>query len=263
MQIDFSGKLALVTAASRGIGFSVAANLHRLGSSVVLCARNHDALQEAVFRIDCSGERVFALAGDIACSEFLCQLVHASEQHFGQTIDILVNNNGGPSVGPALSCTEEQWRYALDQNFMSVVRLSQLIVPGMQAKQWGRIINLTSLSGKEPDPGMVLSSVTRAAVAAYGKTLSRELGRDGITVNTVMTGGVLTERALGFIRAEAVSNGESLQEAIHRVGATLPVQHIASPDEFSQAILFLASPAASYLTGVALCLDGGASHGIF
>lgn len=263
MKIDFSGKLALVTAASRGIGFGIAANLHTMGARIAICARGSAKLQDAARRIDPSGQRVFSLAGDVGSADFLQQLVAETTQHFRQSIDILINNNGGPPAGSALSRTEEQWREALDRNFMSAVRLCQLVVPGMQSKHWGRIINLTSLSGKEPDPGMVLSSVTRVAVAAYGKTLSRELGPDGITVNTIMTGGVLTDRALGFIREEAAAKGETLEAAIARVGTTLPVQHIASPDEFAQTILFLASEEASYVTGVALCLDGGASHGVF
>lgn len=263
MKIDFSGKLALVTAASRGIGFAIAANLHNLGALIAICARDNAQLQDATRRIDPSGRRVFSVAGDIGSPVFLKQLVSDTTQYFGKSIDILINNNGGPPAGSALSRTEQQWREALDCNFMSAVRLCQLVVPDMQSKHWGRIINLTSLSGKEPDPGMVLSSVTRAAVAAYGKTLSRELGADGITVNTIMTGGVLTDRALGFIREEAAANGETLEVAIARVGKTLPVQHIACPDEFAQTILFLASEEASYVTGVALCLDGGASHGVF
>lgn len=263
LSFDFSSKLALVTASSRGIGYGVAKNLHVMGARVAMCGRSDEVLQAAARRIDGAGERVFAMAGDIGSPEFLKHLVATSTKHFGQSIDILINNNGGPPTGPAISRTEQQWRDAIDRNFMSTVRLCQLVVPGMQGKKWGRIINLTSLSGKEPDPGMVLSSVTRVAVAAYGKTLSRELGPDGITVNTIMTGGVLTDRALGFIREEAVANGETLDEAIARVGRTLPVQHIASPEEFSQTILFLASEASSYVTGVALCLDGGASHGVF
>lgn len=263
MKIDFSGKLALITAASRGIGYGIAANLHTMGANIAICARGNTELQEAVRRINPSGERLFALAGDVGSPDFLEHLVKETTQHFGQTIDILINNNGGPPAGSAMSRTEQEWRDAIDRNFLSVVRLCNLIVPSMQTNRWGRIINLTSLSGKEPDPGMVLSSVTRVAVAAYGKTLSRELGPDGITVNTIMSGGVLTDRALGFIREEAVANGETLESAIDRVGKTLPVQHIASPDEFAQMILFLASEEASYVTGVALCLDGGASHGVF
>jgi 3-oxoacyl-[acyl-carrier protein] reductase len=263
MHLNFSGKLALVTASSRGIGFSIASNLHAMGALVAMCGRDNDALQASVQKIDVNGERAFAMAGDIGSLEFLQSLVAAVTERFSQTIDILINNNGGPPAGSAMSRTEQQWREAIDRNFMSTVRLCQLVVPGMQSKHWGRIINLTSLSGKEPDPGMVLSSVTRVAVAAYGKTLSRELGPDGITVNTIMTGGVLTDRALGFIREEAAANGETLEAAIVRVGKTLPVQHIASPDEFAQTILFLASEEASYVTGVALCLDGGASHSVF
>ncbi len=263
IRIDFAGKLALITASSRGIGFGIAKNLHEMGAHVALCSRDKNALAEASRRIDPSGETVFSLAGDIGSDKFLQGLVYQSSKHFGRSVDILINNNGGPPAGTAMSRTEQQWNDAFQINFMSTVRLSQLVVPGMQANKWGRIINLTSLSGKEPDPGMVLSSVTRAAVAAYGKTLSRELGHDGITVNTIMTGGVLTERALGFIREEATTNDETLEVAIERVGRTLPVQHIATPDEFAQTILFLASEAASYVTGVALCIDGGASHSLF
>lgn len=263
MKVDLTGRLAIVTAGSRGIGLGIAKGLSELGAKVAICARDAECLDAAVKQIDESGKRVFAMRGDIGSGEFLEEFVNETCIRFGQGVDILINNNGGPPVGFALDHSEEAWESAISRNFMSVVRLSKLVVPNMKKNKWGRIISLTSLSGKEPDQEMVLSSVTRAAVAAFSKTLSKEMGCEGVTVNTIMTGGVLTERALSFIGNEAEALNESIEDAVKRVGKTLPVQHIATPEEFSQMVLFLASDAGSYISGTAICVDGGASSGIF
>ncbi|RED44292.1 3-oxoacyl-[acyl-carrier protein] reductase [Aestuariispira insulae] len=264
MIIDFSGKTALVTAGSKGIGFGIAQNLHRMGANVSICARNQDGLDEAIEKMSPHGaDRLYAMVGDIGDPSFLKELTSSTASHFSDEISILVNNNGGPPSGDTLEMTEEQWDGAINRNMLSVIRLAKLVVPGMKKNNWGRIINLTSLTAKEPESGMVLSNVTRAGVVALSKTLSRDLGPFGITVNTILTGGVLTERAFSFIREEIETTGETLEEACVRIGKTLPIQHIASPEEFSQMILFMASEAAGYLTGTAIPLDGGASHGGF
>lgn len=263
MTKEFSGRIAMITAASRGIGFGIAEALAKRGAGLAICGRNVESLNKATAALRTSGAEVFAMPGDLGDSAFIDAFVSGAQTAFGRGPDILVNNNGGPPAGDVFSRSEDMWRDAIARNFMSVVRFCAAVGPGMKSRGWGRIVNLTSLTGKEPDGGMVLSATTRAAVAAYAKTLAGELGPYGVTVNTVLTGGVLTERAYGLIRQEISTTGESLEKALERIAATLPVRHIASPDEFAKAVLFLCSDASSYVTGIAMPIDGGASHTVF
>lgn len=263
MKDEFAGRIAMITAASRGIGFGIAEALARRGAALAICARGGDTLDKTAADLRGLGAKVFAAPGDVGDAAFLETFVRDAEAALGRGPDILVNNNGGPPAGDVFSRTETMWREAIDRNFMSVVRLCARVAPGMKTRGWGRIVNLTSLTGKEPDGGMVLSSTTRAAVAAYSKTLAGELGPFGVTVNTVLTGGVLTERAYGLIRQEIASTGETLEGAVERISATLPVRRIATPEEFAKAVLFLCADASSYVTGIAMPIDGGASHTTF
>jgi 3-oxoacyl-[acyl-carrier protein] reductase len=264
MEISLKGKNALVTASTKGIGFGVARSLYQAGAKVCLCSRRPEAVEEAAARVgEGDRTRVLGLAGDLGEPAFLARLVRAAVEGFGGPLDILVNNSGGPPFADTLELTEEQWQGALDRNFLSVVRLCALVAPGMKEKRWGRIINLTSMSGKEPGAGMALSNATRAAVAAYSKTLATELGPFGITINTVLTGGVLTDRLRDLFRIGVEGTEETVEAAIARSAEEIPVRHFATPDEFARTVLFLASEEASYLTGVALPLDGGASKTVF
>ena len=189
---------------------------------------------------------------------------HASSiEFFGQHVDILVNNNGGPPPGPALDFKDADWMDAIDGNLLSTIRMTKLVVPGMKENKWGRIINLTSTTAKEPAAGLALSNVTRAAVAAFSKTLSQEIGPSGITVNTILTGGVATERFNSLIKNQMNNTGETEEEIMARIYSTIPMRYISKPDEFAKFITFLASEDASYITGSAIPIDGGATKGIF
>jgi 3-oxoacyl-[acyl-carrier protein] reductase len=263
MIINLSGKTALVTASSKGIGFGISKALLEAGANVCICSRNEENLKGAERELASrASERVFALPGDISEAGFVDQLVKRIHERFG-TIDILVNNSGGPPAGETMSITEEQWLAAINSNLLSVIRLSKLVIPGMKEKGWGRIVNLTSTAAREPGAGMVLSNVTRAGVAAYTKTLAQEVGPFGITVNTILTGGVLTERLTSLLERNIKTTGETLDEAMAKITNTIPVRHISSPDEFAQTTLFLVSPQASYITGAAIPVDGGASKSTF
>ena len=263
MTIDLTGKTALVTASSKGIGFAISKALLTAGANICICSRTEDNLRTAEAALSKDGpDRVFALAGDIADPEFLTRLVDQSKARFGN-IDILVNNSGGPPPGEALSLTEEQWLAAINGNLLSVVRLSSLVIPGMKNSGWGRIVNLTSTAAREPAAGMVLSNVTRAGVAAYTKTLAQEVGPFGITVNTILTGGVMTDRLQSLLERNIKDTGESFDDALARIEKTIPVRHISTPEEFAQTALFLVSPQASYINGAAIPVDGGASKSTF
>jgi len=261
MIIDLTGKTALVTASSKGIGFAISKALLESGANVCICSRSEDNLRTAEDNL-ASPQRVLAMAGDIANPDFLERFVNKSHEHFG-SVDILVNNSGGPPAGEALSLTEEQWLAAINGNLLSVIRLSRLVIPNMKTNGWGRIVNLTSTAAREPAAGMALSNVTRAGVAAYTKTLAQEVGPFGITANTILTGGVLTDRLNLLLARNSKDTGESLPDALTRIEKTIPVRHISTPEEFAHATLFLVSPQASYINGAAIAVDGGASKSIF
>lgn len=263
MNIRLDGKIALVTASSKGIGLGVAKALYAAGAKVALCSRDPNGLAAAVAQFgEKSAGRIFAKDGDIGELKFLEALVADAERALGGSIDILVNNSGGPPAGDALSFSEAQWREALDRNLLSVIRLTKLVVQGMKEKKWGRIVNLTSLTAKEPDPGLILSNVTRAGVSALAKTLAHEIGPFGITVNTILTGGVLTDRLRSLVQGDLDRTGKSFETVIDEIAQGIPVRHIASPEEFAHLILFVVSEEASYLNGSAIPLDGGAGRSL-
>lgn len=264
MNVNLEGKVALTTASSKGIGFGIAKVFLDAGASIAICARDEQGLEQAHATLSAvDSDRVFAMPGDIADSAFLETLVAAVDRRFGRGVDILVNNSGGPPPGDALSKTEAEWLAAIDNNLLSVIRMCRLVAPFMKEKRWGRIINLTSTAAREPAPGMVLSNVTRAAVAAYSKTLAHEVGPFGITVNTILTGGCLTERLYSLLNKKIEGTEQTIEEALAEIEKTIPVRHVATPDEFAQTVLFLASPEASYVSGAAIPIDGGASKSIF
>ena len=208
-------------------------------------------------------DNFFSCVGDIGNNNFLNTFVDKTKKHFGKNIEILINNNGGPPVGKTLEFSDEEWKKALDVNFYSALRMSRLVFNDMKKEKWGRIINLTSLTAKEPEVGMILSNVTRAAISSFSKTLSKEIGQFGITVNTILTGGVLTERSRDLINLEIKDTGETYEKAISRIASTIPIKKIATPEEFSKFIIFLASDLSSYINGTSIALDGGSSTSIF
>jgi 3-oxoacyl-[acyl-carrier protein] reductase len=264
MNVNLSGKVAMVTAASSGIGFAVAKSFFEAGANIAICGRTEERLELARRSLgESESERILAMQGDVAELSFLEAFVAEAVQRFGPSVDILVNNSGGPPPGEALGKTDADWMAAINSNFMSVVRMCRMIVPIMKEKGWGRIINLTSTAAREPAPGMILSNATRAAVAAYAKTLSHEVGPFGITVNTILTGGCLTDRLYALLQKRIEGTGQTFEEAIAEIERGIPVRHIATPTEFARLVLFLASPDSGYLTGAAIPLDGGASKSIF
>ena len=173
-------------------------------------------------------------------------------------IDILVTNAPGPATGPAADLAPNQLDAALQTNVGSVVQLCRRCLPGMRERGFGRIINIGSSTGREPDPNMALSNLTRAAVMAYAKTLSREVAKDGITVNTILTGGVLSERTVSLLEGDAKAAGKDMDTFLKEIGEQIfPVGYIATPEQFAPMIAFLASPLSGFVNGVNLPVDGG------
>ena len=254
VQYDFKNKLVMVSAGGKGIGRAIVDSFLESGAMVASFSRSIEETRQ---------DNLLLMKGDINDHNFLEIFHREVVGHFIQDVDILVNNNGGPPPGLALSFDDQDWLEAIQNNFMSTLQMIRLVVDGMKVNEWGRIINLTSASAKEPAAGMALSNVTRASVASLSKTLSISLGGDGITVNTILTGGVKTERFDSLVENQIEETGETFNEAMKRINATLPVNFIATPEQFSRYILFLASDDASYLTGASISIDGGASKSLF
>ena len=257
MDLKLEGKTALVTSASKGIGKAVAIGLSKEGCNVIITSSNSDNLAIAAEEIKKEASAsVNSYVIDVTKKDSVVDGCEYILKNHG-SIDILFNNSPGPKPMDALDASIDIFDGALQANFLSFVHLTRTLIPKMRDKNFGRIINLTSTAGLEPDEGMVLSNTTRAAVLAYGKTLSREVAKNGITVNTILTGGVMTDRAIALINADLEVNGKEFDEYVAELGANIPVGYIASPDDFVQMIVFLASPLSCYVNGTSIPIDGG------
>lgn len=263
MDLGLNGRVALVAAASRGLGKAIAWELAREGADVAICARGKTQLKETAREIAAdTGSRVLAVAADVSVAKDVADLVTAVLQRFSR-LDILVNNAGGPPSGPFAIFSDEDWRQAMELNLLSAVRLSRAVIPSMRANHWGRIINLTSVAVKQPIPDLILSNAARSGVIALAKTLSFELAPEGITVNSVCPGFTRTERVEELARARAEREGKDVQEVMASYERQIPMGRLGRPEELAALVAFLASERAAYITGVAIQVDGGYVRGIF
>ena len=262
---DFNGKVVLVTAASKGIGFAIASNFFHAGAKVAICSRDLTTLDKAISNIGSYDKsRIVGFQCDLSNLNDCKHLVNKVTKHYENGIDILVNNSGGPPPMLIKDTNLDHWANAINQNLLSSIVITNAVIPSMIDSSFGRIIYLTSTASKEPAENMVLSNVTRAGVAAFSKTMSREIpANSNITINTILTGGCKTDRLYSLIEQQASKNNESSDELLDRLSNTVPVGYFATPDEFSKTVLFLASDDASYINGVALPLDGGSLKGVF
>ena len=261
MDLDLSGRHALVCGASAGIGRAAAHALAALGAKVTVLARRADALQAVVDALPpAAGRRHGLLVADMARREALRADVGALAA--ADPVHILVNNSGGPPGGSALDADEAAYLAAFGQHLLGNQALVQTVIPGMRAAGWGRIVNVVSTSVYEPIPGLGVSNAVRAAVAGWAKTLSRELGPAGITVNNVLPGYTRTARIEQILADRSAASGRPREQVLADMLASVPVGRLARPEETAGAIAFLCSPAAAYITGVSLPVDGGRMHAI-
>jgi len=253
MDLGIRGKAALVTAASKGMGKATALGLAAEGARVLMCARGEAALKLAADEVRTkTGAEVVAMTADVTKKEDVDRLIARADEAFGG-VDILVANAGGPPRGNLSEMTDEQWYGAFDTTVLFVVRLIRGVLPAMQRKKWGRILTIQSVSVKQPVPGLLLSNAVRPGVAGMVKTLSEELGKDNITINVVCPGKILTDRLLGGAKQAGIPEAEFVQKA----GLDVPLGRVGTAEEFANVMVFLASERASYVTGVALQVDGG------
>jgi 3-oxoacyl-[acyl-carrier protein] reductase len=253
MNLQITKKIALVTGASQGIGFGVAKSLAAEGVRVLMNARNEKTLFEAVEKIRLAGGEAFGIPGDVSSSKQIETLFEKARVVLGSP-DILVVNAGGPPTGKAATLSDEAWAKGYELTLMSAVRLARAALSDMQAKSWGRIINVTSLSVKQPITNLPLSNAFRAAVTGFAKTLSREVAARGITVNNVAPGYTDTERLNELFDTE---------EAKHAFAQSIPAKRLGQVDEIAAAVTFLASQQAAYITGQTVVVDGGFVGSLF
>ena len=257
MDLELQGKCAIVCAASKGLGRATALALAREGARVAICARNEGTLHETARSIrQATGAHVLPIVADVARADDAERLVAVSAAELG-AIDILVTNTGGPKSALFSTLSDEDWREAIDSVLMSVVRLSRAVIPHMRRRGGGRIINITSISAKQPVEGLVLSNALRAGVTGLARTLANEVAAENILVNCVAPGYTLTDRVVELADAAAAREGISAEAVQQRTVGKIPMQRMASPEEFADVVVFLASARASYVTGTTLQVDGG------
>jgi 3-oxoacyl-[acyl-carrier protein] reductase len=263
MDFGLSGRVALVAAASNGIGFAAARELAREGARVFLCSRDEERAREAARKIaEETGTECTGVRADVTSEEDARAFVELARERAGR-VDILVTNAGGPPAATFESADLEMYRSAFELNALSAVRLAQLVVPSMRAARWGRVVNVTSISVKQPIEGLLLSNTVRAGLTGWAKTLSAEIAADNVTVNNVAPGYTLTERQDELAAARAGRSGKSKEELIEMWAAQVPMRRLAAAEEIAAAVAFLASERASYITGVTLQVDGGWVRGLF
>jgi len=255
MNIDLQGKRAFVCGATRGIGKAVAIELSALGAEVILLARNEGVLKNVLTSLK-PGRNHRYIVADFEKPEDLKQKAISHLKEFG-AVHILVNNTGGPPGGPIASANTEEFIKAFSNHLVCNQILTQSVIEGMKALNYGRIINIISTSVKQPIKGLGVSNTIRAAVANWAKTWSNEVAPFGITVNNVLPGATQTDRLNSIIESKAAKTGMTIADVEKEMIAEIPMKRFATAAEVANAVVFLASPAASYITGINIPVDGG------
>jgi 3-oxoacyl-[acyl-carrier protein] reductase len=262
MDLGLAGRVAAVAAASRGLGCASARALAAEGASVAVCGRDQARIRAAAETIAReTGARTLAVVADVGVGAQCREFVERTASEFGR-LDILVTNTGGPTPGSFESVGDAEWSRAFDVTLGNVVNLVRAAVPHMRARGWGRIVNIASLSAKQPIEGLVLSNAFRPAIAGLAKTLASELGPHGILVNTLCPGYTRTDRIEELAHARAAAAGTTPEKWLANLTQTVPLGRIAEPEEFAAVVAFLCSERASYVNGVTLQVDGGACRGL-
>jgi 3-oxoacyl-[acyl-carrier protein] reductase len=257
MDLELKDMVAIVGGASKGLGRACAQALAEEGCKLVICSRSGPDLEKAAAEIGAAtGCEVLAVAGDLDRYETIRDLVAATVERYGR-LDILVNNSGGPPLAQAHAASEEQWATAVQRSLLYFSRMCREALPHLKRSGGGRIVNILASTVYQPIPNLALSGATRMGVVAFAKSLADEVGRDGILVNNVCPGSILTERMLSNVTARAKQKGISLEAAVAERAEETAVGRIGEPKELAHLVAFLASPKASYITGTTVRVDGG------
>ena len=262
MDLGLKGLKALVTGSSRGLGFATAKQLVSEGADVTINSRSEDGLNKSVEKLkELSAGKVFGIQADLLEKSSPSRLVNEAIKKMGG-LDILITNAGGPPAGGFESFDEKTWQNSINLSFMSHVRLIKSALPYLRKSEHASVLTITSYSVKQPIPNLVLSNSIRAATVGLTKSLALEIGNDGIRFNSVLPGWTETERVRELMKHRAEQSGKTIEEEIKLQAQSSPFGRMAKPSEFAKAAVFLSSPAASYITGVMLTVDGGMYKGI-
>lgn len=257
MDLKLKDLRALVTGASRGLGYATALGLAQEGVQVAINSSNKENIRAAAEKMGReSSSTVLAVAGDLLASEVPAQVVSQAAEALGG-LDILVTNHGGPPSGKFESFDDEAWMKAVEQNLMTHVRLIRAALPWLRKSTAASVLAITSYSVKQPIPGLILSNSIRSAVIGLIKTLALEMGAEGIRFNSILPAWTETERVTELMTYRAQVNGTTVEEELNKQASASPLGRMGTPAEFANAAVFLSSPAASYITGVMLTVDGG------
>jgi 3-oxoacyl-[acyl-carrier protein] reductase len=263
MQTGLKDRVAIVAAASQGLGYAVAAGLAAEGAKLAICSRDEKRIQAAADKLrQQHNADVLAQAVDVTNAAAIERFVAATAERFGR-LDICVTNGGGPPAKGFLATTNEEWQRAVETNFLSVVYFAKQVIPHMQRARFGRLITITSVSVKQPVSDLVYSNAARTAVVGLVKSLANEFGKDGILVNNVGPGFTATDRLKELAAARAKSSGNSEDEIFAGWAKDTAVKRVGTPEEFADVVVWLASERASNVTGQTILVDGGSYRGTF
>ena len=256
MDLGIQGKVALVMASSRGLGQAMAVSLAREGVKVAVTGRNAEGLQKSVELIEAAGGKALALTWDLSDSTVIDGLITRIEKELGP-VDILINNTGGPPPTPAVGQDPALWQKSFNDMVLSLIAITDRVIPGMRQRHWGRIITSTTSGAVAPIKNLAISNTLRAALLAWSKTLAGEVAADGITVNVIMPGRVATDRLRQLDEARAKRESISYEDVVKASLSQIPLGRYGDPREYGDAAAFLASQNASFITGTVMRVDGG------
>jgi len=263
MDLGLKNKIAIVAASSKGLGKACALALAAEGAKVAIFSRNKNDIHNTAEEIKKNtGSEILSLSADVSDQKDIKYVVDSTLKRFSD-INIIVNNAGGPPFGHFKDFDIQQWQKAVELNLFSTINLINSSLPFMKKNQWGRIINITSISVKQPIDGLILSNTVRSGVIGLAKTLSNELADYNITVNNVCPGRILTDRIVQLANKRASTQNKSYQEVINDMERDIPLRRLGKPDELASYVAFLASERSSYITGTTLQVDGGLVKSIY